>query len=145
MRQLKKARRFGGPAGGPAVHATGALLRHRRWRPDWPVLAALLALIAILFFLFLALGVSIIILLKVLLLAIAVAAYLAAIALLDGGSRRSVANRPLARTLACAALGVAIAFALLSLLRNGEDSWLLAGAVFGAALGWLGTGWARFL
>ena len=51
----------------------------------------------------------------------------------------------MARTLACAALGVVIAFALGALLRGSEDSWLLAGAVFGGALGWLGTGWARFL
>ena len=145
MRQRKKARRFGGQVAGPATHATGTLLRRKRWRPAWPVLAALLALIAILFCLFLALGVSVVILVKVVLLALAVAAYLGVIALLDGGSRRAVASRPLARTLACAALGVVIALALSTLLRGGEESWLLAGAVFGGALGWLGTGWARFL
>jgi hypothetical protein len=169
MRQRNKARRFGGPVNGQLSSQLSSQLSGQkngrrngqtvgkaggqksgwisrlRWRIDWPSLIALIALCAILFFLFFSLGVAVGILARVAVLAIVLFAYFAVIALLDGGSRHALANRPLARTLACGVLGVVIAFLLLTLFANGEESWLLAGAMFGAALGWLGTAWARFL
>lgn len=165
MRQRNKARRFGGPVNGQLSgqkngqrngqtdakvggQKSGGLFRKAgasRLRIDGPSLTALAALCVILFFLFFSLGVSVGILARVAVLAIVLFAYFCVIALLDGGSRHALANRPLARTLACGALGVVIALLLLSLFAHGDESWVLAGAMFGAALGWLGTAWARFL
>lgn len=145
MRQRKKARRFGGPAKHPVVQPRERRYLPRAARPDWPSIAGVGILCGILFFLFFSIGVPVLTLGKVAALALVLALYFVVIALLDKRSRHMLQSRPMLRTLACGMLGVVVAFLLASLLHGGDESWLLAGAVLGALLGWLGTGWARFL
>jgi len=73
-------------------------------------------------------------------------AFYGAIVTLDGESGMSYANRPLLRTFICGGLG-ATAVLLVQAWppQTFNASWPSTGFLIGAALGWLGWTWAKYV